>query len=249
MSFSAQNELKILDNTFEPLPIEACTGCGSCLHVPHDRATAGRHLGSAGPEAQLLQPVPHSLKHNVQYPTNDYQILLPSPQNLYIAAVFAVHEGTDRDSLLQCKRDEVNLNAVRQLEAFLWALHKVNAQLLHTVGGLQLGGLLIDTCGSRVRTMMLVAGLDALNNRMKWGGDSHHVLAVVNTLPLQESRAANEILSRLNITSLSTGHTASVIDSSGGRDRYIFQVCVLVTQNMYYVMQHFLTFPNLNVIE
>jgi len=229
MDFSAQNELKIIDDSFHPLPIEAYTGCSSCLHVPHDRATAGRRLGSTSSETQLLEPVSHSLKQNVHYLANDYQILLPSPQNLYIAALFAVHEGTNRDSLLQCKRDEVNLNAVRQLEAFLWALRKVNTQLLRTVGGLQLGGLLIDTCGSRVRTMMLAAGLDALNNRMRGGGDSHHILSVVNTLPLQESRATNEILSRLNITSLSTGQSASVIDSSGGRNQYILQVCVIRT--------------------
>lgn len=227
MDFSAQNELKILDNSFEPLLIEAYTGCGSCLRVPHYRATAGRRMGSAKSEAQLLEPISHSLQQNVRYLTNDYQILLPSPQNLYIAALFAVHEGTNKGSLLQCKRDKVNLNAVRQLEAFLWALRKVNTQLLHTVGGLQLGGLLIDTCGSRVRTMMLAAGLDALNNRMRGEGDSHHILAVVNTIPLQESRATNEILSRLNITSLSTGQAASVIDSSGGRNQYILQVCVL----------------------
>lgn len=227
MDFSAQNELKILDNSFEPLPIEVCTSCGLCLHIPHDRATAGRRLGSISSEAQLLQSVLHSLKHNVHYHANDYQILLPSPQNIYIAAVFAVHEGTNTDSLLQCERDEVNLNAVRQLEAFLWSLHKVNAQLLHTVGGLQLGGLLIDTCGSRVRAMMLAAGLDALNSRIRWGSDSHHILAVVNNLPLQESRAANEILSRLNITSLSTGQAASVTDASGGRNQYILQVCII----------------------
>ena len=227
MDFSAQNELKIMDDSFHPLPIETYTGCDSCLHVPHDRATAGRRLGSTSSETQLLEPVSHSLKQNVHFLANDYQILLPSPQNLYIAALFAVHEGTNGDSLLQCKRDEVNLNAVRQLEAFLWALRKVNTQLLRTVGVLQLGGLLIDTCGSRVRTMMLAAGLDVLNTRMRGGGDSHHILAVVNTLPLQESRTTNEILSRLNITSLSTGQSASVIDSSGGRNQYILQVCVI----------------------
>jgi len=227
MDFSAQNELKIMDDSFHPPPVEAYTGCGSCLRVPHNRATAGRRLGSTSSETQLLEPVSHSLKQNVHYLANDYQILLPSPQNIYIAALFAVHEGTNSDSLLQCKRDEVNLNAVRQLEAFLWALRKVNTQFLRTIGGLQLGGLLIDTCGSRVRTMMLAAGLDALNNRMRGGGDSHHILAVVNTLPLQESRATNEILSRLNITSLSTGQTASVINPSGGRNQYILQVCVI----------------------
>lgn len=226
MDFSAQSELKIMDDSFHPLPVEAYTGCDSCLHVPHDRATAGRRLGTKSSETRLLEPVSHLLKQNVHYLTKDYQILLPSPQNLYIAALLAVHEGTNRDSLLQCKRNEVNLSAVRQLEAFLWALRKVNTQLLRTVG-LQLGGLLIDTCGSRVRTMMLAAGLDALNNRKRGGDDSHHVLAVVNTLPLQESRATNEILSRLNITSLSTGQAASVIDSSGGRNQYILQVCFI----------------------
>jgi hypothetical protein len=230
MDFNTQNELKILDDSFEPLStVEACTNCGSCLHATTDRKIAGRRLGSTDSAAQLLQPASHSMKYNVQYRTDDYHILLPSPQNLYIAALFAVHEGTRGDSLLQCKRDEVDLNAVRQVEAFLWALRKVNAHLLHILNGLQLGGLLIDTCNSKVRTMMLAAGLDAFNNKMKMGGNSHHILAVVNTLPSQESRAANEILSRMNITSLSTGQAAAVIDSTGDGNQYILQVYVLLS--------------------
>lgn len=225
MNFNAQDELKILDDSFEQHSVEMCTNCGACLHAVHDRATVGQHPSSPNFEAQLLQPASHSLKYNIQYLTDDYQILFPSSQNIYIAAIFAVHKGTDRDSSLQCKQDEVDLKAIRQIEAFLWALHKVNAHL-HSVNGLQLGGLLIDTCNSRVRTMMLAAGLDALNNKIKRGVNSHHILAVVNTLSLQESRAANEILSRMNITSLSTGQSAAIIDFSGGRNQYIFQVCV-----------------------
>ncbi|XP_033611384.1 uncharacterized protein LOC111874549 isoform X3 [Cryptotermes secundus] len=225
MGFNSKNELKILDDSFEPLSTaDACTDCGSCLHATVDRTIAARRLDSTDSAAQFLQPASHSVKYNVQYHSEDYHILLRSPQNLYVAALFAVHEGTTRDSLLQCKRDEVDLNAIRQVEAFLWALHKVNAQLLHTVDGLQLGGLLIDTCNSKVRTVMLAAGLDAFNNRMKMGGNGHHIIAVVNTLPLQESRAANEILSRMNITSLSTGQAAAVIDSTGSKNQYILQV-------------------------
>jgi hypothetical protein len=229
MEFNTQYELKILDRSFKPLSVEACTDCGACLHATRDRAIAGRRLGSTDLEVQLLQPASRSFKYNMPYLTDDYHILLSSPQNLYVAALFAVHEGTDKDSLLQCKRDEVDLKSVRQVEAFLWALHKVNAHLLHTVGGVQLGGILIDTCNSRVRTVMLTAGLDALNNKMKRGNNSLHILAVMNTLPLKESRAANEILSRMNITSLSTGQAAAVIDSSNGRNQYILQVCILVS--------------------
>jgi hypothetical protein len=228
MNFNAQDELKILDDNFEQLPTEVCTDCGSCLHAIHNQSTVGRHLGSAHFEAHLLQPTSHSLEYNRRYLADDYHILFPSPQNLYIAALFAVHKGTDRDSLLQCRRDEVDLKAIRQVEAFLWALHKVNIHLLHTVNGLQLGGLLIDTCSSRFRTMMLAAGLDALNSKLKRGVNSHHILAVVNTLPSQESAAANEILSSMNITSLSTGQAAAIIDSTGGRNQYIFQVCILL---------------------
>jgi hypothetical protein len=226
MDFNAQNELKILDNSLVPLPTaEACIDCGPCLDATIDRTIAGRRLGSADPVVQLLQPTSHSIKSNVQYHTDDYHILLPSPQNLYIAGLFAVHKGTSRNSLLQCKRDEVDLNAVRQVEAFLWALHKVNAYL-HTVDGLQLGGLIIDTCNSKVRTMVLAAGLDAFNNKTKMGDDSHHIIAVVNTLQLQDSNAANEILSRMNITSLSTGQAAAVIDSADDRNQYVLQVYV-----------------------
>lgn len=228
MDFNAHDELKILDDSFEQLPFELCTECGACLHAARDHATVGRLLGSLDFEAQLLQSASHSLNYNIQYLTDDYHILLPSAQNIYVAALFAIHVETDGDSLLQCKSDEVDLKAVRQVEAFLWALDKVNAHLLHNVNGLQLGGLLIDTCNSRVRTMMLAAFLDALNNKMKKGFNSSHILAVVNTLPLQESKIANEILSRINITSLSTGQAAAVTEFTGSRNQYIFQVCILL---------------------
>ncbi|XP_069678510.1 uncharacterized protein [Periplaneta americana] len=220
MEFSAENELQILDTSFEPDPPELCVDCGLCLHATHDRAVAGRRLGLIDFEAQLLHPAPHSVKYNVQYFTDDYHILLPSPQNLYIAALFAVHEETDGDSLLQCKRDEVDLQAVRQVEAFLWALRKVNAHLARALDGLQLGALLIDTCNSRVRTMMLSAGLDAFNNKAK-RNSNRQILAVVNTLPVQDARVANEILSRMNITTVSTTQAAAVTDA---RNKYILQV-------------------------
>jgi hypothetical protein len=238
MDFNTQNELKILDNSLDQLPATAaCTDCRSCLHATIDRTVAGRRLDSADPAEQLLQAAPHSIKSNVQYHTGDYHILLPSPQNLYVAGLFAVHEGTSKHSLLQCQRDDVDLNAVRQVEAFLWALRKVNAYL-RAVDGLQLGGLLIDTCNSKVRTMMLAAGLDAFNNRMKMGDDSHHVMAVVNTLQLQQSKAANEILSRMNITSLSTGQAAAVIDSADDRNQYILQVCLIKLINKFITVTH-----------
>ncbi|KAJ4435411.1 hypothetical protein ANN_18026 [Periplaneta americana] len=220
MEFSAENELQILDTSFEPDPPELCVDCGLCLHATHDRAVAGRRLGLIDFEAQLLHPAPHSVKYNVQYFTDDYHILLPSPQNLYIAALFAVHEETDGDSLLQCKRDEVDLQAVRQVEAFLWALRKVNAHLARALDGLQLGALLIDTCNSRVRTMMLSAGLDAFNNKAK-RNSNRQILAVVNTLPVQDARVANEILSRMNITTVSTTQAAAVTDV---RNKYILQM-------------------------
>jgi hypothetical protein len=238
MDFDTQNELKILDDSLVPLPpAVACTDCGSCLHTTLDRTVAGRRLDSADPAEQLLQAAPHSIKSNVQYHTGDYHILLPSPQNLYVAGLFAVHEGTGRYSLLQCQRDKVDLNAVRQVEAFLWALRKVNAYL-RTVGGLQLGGLLLDTCNSKVRTMMLAAGLDAFNDRLKMGDDSLHVMAVVNALQLRQSKAANEILSRMNITSLSTGQAASVIDSADDRNQYILQVCLIKLINKFNTVTH-----------
>jgi hypothetical protein len=228
MDFNARNELKLLDESFDPLStVESCTDCGTCLHSTIDRTIAGRRLDSADPAAWLLQSPSHSVKSSIQYHTDDYHILLPSPQNLYIAGLFAVHKGTGGDSLLQCKGEEVDLNTIRQIEAFLWALHKVNANL-HTVGGLQLGGLLIDTCSSKVRTMILAAGLDAFNSKMKMGRNSRHIMAVVNALPVQESKTANEILSRMNMTSVSTGQAAAVTDSDGNRNQYILQVLALL---------------------
>ncbi|PSN42847.1 hypothetical protein C0J52_16423 [Blattella germanica] len=210
MAYNPEDGVRLLDNNFQPTAIETCLddsqNCGSCLHASHDRAIAGRRLGLIEFESQLLQP-----KYRIQYSSEDYRVLIPSPQNLYIAGLFAVHKGTDRESLLKCNRNELELKTVREVEAFLWALHKVNAHVLHNLGGLKLGALLIDTCSSRVRTMMLAAGLDSFSNKVRQV-NSHNILAVVNALALQDAKVANEILSRMNISTLSTGQAAAVLD-------------------------------------
>ena len=228
MMHNMEYGVRVLDSNFQPDSLGSCIedpdNCASCLQRTENRAVAGRRLDFVKSDSQLLDPASHSSKIHVQYSTEDYHVLLPSPQNLFVAGLFSVHKGTDKDSLLKCNGDEVDLKTVRQIEAFLWSLQIVNKQLQNIADGLNLGALLIDTCDSRVRTMMLTAGLDSFSHRVQ-PFNRPNILAVVNALNLQDAKVANDILATMNITSLSTGQAAAVIHSSGEeQSNYILQV-------------------------
>lgn len=79
----------------------------------------------------------------------------------------AVAGETVLDCPAEVGDDAVDVVAVRRVEAFLWALRRLNQQLAReAVAGqagpgqpLQLGALLADTCSSSLRAMTLAARL------------------------------------------------------------------------------------------
>lgn len=75
-------------------------------------------------------------------------LLVSSPDHVYLAASFSVHERGD--SPFRCS-GRVSETGVRGVEAFLWALDQINASP-SVLPGVKLGAVVFDTCESREKT-------------------------------------------------------------------------------------------------
>nr|CAD7198909.1 unnamed protein product [Timema douglasi] len=207
MMFSQHNKHELLEKNFTANPVPICgidtDQCSQCNINKQSRTDSSRHFSHAD-TYQVLQP---STKISHQHQQSLYHVLLHSPQNLYVAVLLPVHKTLDKENIIQCGGDkELNLNSVRQLEAFLWALERANTRL----PGVQLGALLVDTCNSHVHTMSLVSGL----HQHAQGLNGYQVLAAVNGLSLADALMANDILSAMNITSIATSQAAAIAELS-----------------------------------
>ncbi|XP_077511688.1 uncharacterized protein LOC144122047 [Amblyomma americanum] len=75
-------------------------------------------------------------------------LVVPSPDHVYLAASFSVHERGDAP--FRCS-PRVSESGVRSVEAFLWALDQINASP-SVLPGVRLGAVVFDVCGSREKT-------------------------------------------------------------------------------------------------
>nr|CAD7589963.1 unnamed protein product [Timema genevievae] len=217
MMFNQHNKYELLEKNFTSNPVPVCgidtDQCSQCNINKQSRTDSSRHYSHAD-TYQVLQP---STKISHQHQQSLYHVLLHSPQNLYVAVLLPIHKTLDKENIIQCGGDkELNLNSVRQLEAFLWALERANTRL----SGMQLGALLVDTCNSHVHTMSLVSGL----HQHAQGLNGYQVLAAVNGLSLADAMMANDILSAMNITSVATSQAAAIAKLSSGGNPFILQV-------------------------
>lgn len=73
-------------------------------------------------------------------------LLVPSMDQLYLAASFSVHEPS-KTNPFACS-SVVSESGLRNVEAFLWALDQINASP-SVLPGATLGAVLFDVCGSR----------------------------------------------------------------------------------------------------
>lgn len=76
-------------------------------------------------------------------------LLVPSPDDLYLAASFSVHEPL-KGSPFSCS-PTVSEEGLRNVEAFLWALDQINTSP-SVLQGVTVGAVVFDTCGSREKT-------------------------------------------------------------------------------------------------
>lgn len=125
-------------NTYEQPSIDTSVNTSEIIpdssSVNNNRLEPALRISSSSSKQQELFRRDNNEREVVVVPLElekNYRILVPSRDNIYVAALFAVHKETDGESLLRCSRneDDLDLGVVRQLEAFLWALKRVNAKV------------------------------------------------------------------------------------------------------------------------
>ncbi|KAK8406152.1 hypothetical protein O3P69_007104 [Scylla paramamosain] len=130
----------------------------------------------------------------------EQHIFMPSVDHVVVVGLFPIHEPSPDGADCSVK---VNGATLQEVEAFLWAVDQINqhAQLLPSTS---LGALVLDTCGSRIRTMnqvtsLVKSSLPGININLD------DVRVLVTSLDPETARVAGEMLSSLNVTSINIG--------------------------------------------
>ncbi|XP_065333092.1 uncharacterized protein LOC135934993 isoform X1 [Cloeon dipterum] len=120
---------------------------------------------------------------------------IPSPQHVYLAGVFSVHQAPFPGAPLLGECGNLDVASARQVEAFTWALKRVNEKYLAPVN-IKLGAVLLDACHSSGRALALPASL--------LGEGAEPILAAVNALPEGEAHLATSVFRAMNISTITT---------------------------------------------
>jgi Receptor family ligand binding region len=154
------------------------TQCPRCLRLREARARDRTSPRSLSPSAR--PPAHHTIS---------------SPQHVYVAALFSVHEAPFPGAPMLGECGALEAASARQVEAFTWALKRVNEKILSPVN-IKLGAVLLDACHSPGRALALPATL--------LGEGSEPILAAINALPAAEADAATSVFKTMNITTVMT---------------------------------------------
>ncbi|XP_042874253.1 uncharacterized protein LOC122254577 isoform X2 [Penaeus japonicus] len=161
--------------------------CNSCLDVPENlmQVTPGQPVNTT-----TIVPKVEAEDH----------VLLPSSDHVVIAALFPVHQPSPDGS--DCG-DTINEEILQEVEAFLWAVDQIN-QHQKLLPSTTLGALVLDTCGSRIRTMNQVTSL-VKGTLPGIDVNINNIQMFVTSLDPETARVTGEILSSLNVTSVNMG--------------------------------------------
>lgn len=237
MIFNQYRGLHVLTKDDLPSPQHMCLqngkediSCQMCLSLKSVHISSGRQYVDYSDNAVKMDLEESETKYHVHYPT-EYTILKESKSNIYIVLLLSIHNSTETDSFLLCNDNEdIDINSVRQLEAFQWALEKVNNQLERKFGPeLDLGAILLDTCNSYIRTMSITAGIDYFANQLS-DQKNFNIIAAVNGLKLPNSKVVDEILPSMNISTISTSQS-SVLTSQHKNKNYFLMQVIYMTSN------------------
>ncbi|XP_013773119.2 uncharacterized protein LOC106458191 isoform X2 [Limulus polyphemus] len=124
---------------------------------------------------------------------------------------------------LECNTS-INPDAIQDLEAALWILDKINSDP-KIVPGIRLGTVVIDTCGSFLKVTQHLSTFLGAQAESSETIDVKSILAVISATSAEESRTIEDILTPLNITSVSTGDRLA----DNKRSPYSFQIAVPAT--------------------
>nr|XP_053640093.1 uncharacterized protein LOC128694146 [Cherax quadricarinatus] len=172
--------LHVMDDSLIPDEVSCPRGvCTSCLKTPSEQ-TQIRNVTLEG----VTQ------KH----------VLLPSPDHIVVAALFPIHRPS-RDGA-DCS-ETINGETMQEVEAFLWAVDQIN-QHQKLLPATTLGAIVLDTCGSRIRTMNQVTSL-VKSSLPGINIDVSDIQTFITSLDPETARVTGDILSSLNITSINMG--------------------------------------------
>ncbi|XP_022257203.1 uncharacterized protein LOC106472974 isoform X2 [Limulus polyphemus] len=149
--------------------------------------------------------------------------MIGNPKDILIPVLLPIHKSGN--SPLQCS-NVVDPLAVQDLEAILWTIDKINDDT-EFLSGMQLGTVVIDTCGSSLKATQRLS--DYLASHVVQGVDSLDIestLTFVVSGNSEESEAAAAVLGPLNITSIATSEVN--LDRKTASDNYNLQVNVPV---------------------
>ncbi|KAF2361851.1 Receptor ligand binding region [Trinorchestia longiramus] len=174
----------------------------SSLRPPRRRKRPcfGRHCAAClSSPPQLLEE--ESVKTRTSVPAEPH-VFLPSPQDVYVVGMFAVHETSDDGT--GCG-PALRAEAIQEVEAMLWAVQQINrhSQLLPST---QMGVVVLDTCGAQIRatnqvTNIIKETLPGLNIGLD------NIYAFITSLDLDTAKVVGEMLASLNITSMNLGQS------------------------------------------
>ncbi|XP_064461074.1 uncharacterized protein LOC135371034 [Ornithodoros turicata] len=105
------------------------------------------HHGEEIPISELRSECTALCSH-CQYRPLDF-LLIPSPDNMYLAATFPVHKHGETSPFI-CS-ETVSDDGLLYIESFLWALDQINRSP-SVLPSVKLGAIVFDTCGSREKT-------------------------------------------------------------------------------------------------
>ncbi|KAE8748449.1 hypothetical protein FOCC_FOCC004881, partial [Frankliniella occidentalis] len=207
-SVASSSSVSVIDDAFHPEEVGVCATRPSmqsaaecertCLPLQRPSRTAGgrrieswanyqdNHL-QRDSTADPAEPA-EVLDSDSEPEQPDFLRLVESPQGVYVLLLIPLRQG-DSDTALDCPAglddDGLDVVAIRKVEAFLWALQRLNQQLSRDsqLPQVQVGALLADSCSSSLRAMALSARLRPLSYTPTAHDKTERVLAVVNALP------------------------------------------------------------------
>ncbi|XP_047471114.1 uncharacterized protein LOC125026600 [Penaeus chinensis] len=161
--------------------------CNSCLDGPGNlmQVTPGQPVNTT-----TVAPTVEAEDH----------VLLPSSDRVVLTALFPIHQPSPDGS--DCG-ETINEEILQEVEAFLWAVDQIN-QHQKLLPSTTLGALVLDTCGSRIRTMNQVTSL-VKGTLPGIDVNINDVQMFVTSLDPETARVTGEILSSLNVTSVNMG--------------------------------------------
>ncbi|XP_076346048.1 LOW QUALITY PROTEIN: uncharacterized protein LOC143244736 [Tachypleus tridentatus] len=157
---------------------------------------------------------------NSERETSEF-FIIEQKADILIPILLPIHKSGS--TLLECSTS-INSDAIQDLEAALWILDKINSDP-KILPGIRLGTVAIDTCGSYLKITQQLSSFLSVQASSSETIDVKSILAIISDTSAEESKTIEDIVTPLNITSVSTGDRLA----GNRRSPYSFQIAVPAT--------------------